>query len=96
MTQFFEEEDLHDGFAPGLVADPDVAGVSEDEVIEEQDQAQELQDLLLDNAGDPRHEIAGVPTEEANEIDIERPNIQHPQLEEQQTVETVDEEVEEF
>ena len=51
--------------------------------------------MLLDNAGNLKHEIAGVPPEEANEIDIERPNIQHPQLEEQQTVETVDEEVKE-
>ena len=69
--------------------------MSKDEVVEEQDQAQEPQDLLLDNAGDPEHEIARVPPEEANEIDIERPDIQHPQSKEQQMVETTDEEVEE-
>ena len=67
-------------FAPGVAADPDVAGVSEDEVNEKQDQAQELQDSLLDNAGNPEHEIAGVQPEEANKkIAVERPDVQHPQ-----------------
>ena len=76
--------------------DPDVTEVSEDEVIEEQDQAQEPQDSLLDNAGNPEHEIVGVQPKETNEeIDIERPNIQHPQSEEEQIVETTDEEVKE-
>ena len=36
-SQCFKEDDLHDGFAPGVAVDPDIAGVSEDEVIEEQD-----------------------------------------------------------
>ena len=75
MNQFFEEEDSCDGFTPGVAADPDVTGASEDEVTEEQDQAQELQDLFLDNAGNPEHEIAGVLPEETNEIDIKRPNV---------------------
>ena len=46
-----------------------------DAVDKKQDQDQEPQDLL-DNAGNPEHEIAGVPQEEnQEEIDIERPNI---------------------
>ena len=80
LSQHFEEEDSHDGFAPGVTVDPDVTGVSKDEVIEEQDQ--KPQDELWDNAGNPEHEIARVLSEEANEeINIERPNVWHPQLE---------------
>ena len=39
LSGFFEDKDLHNGFALRVAADPDVAGVSEDEVVEEQDQA---------------------------------------------------------